>query len=339
MESRKTHYIALDIDETVVDGHIHNTIANYMQALEREIEQINKDIEEKSGFESMEIARATIAEMNQPITEQIAQLEKSQDPESKAAIILLKGELIDTSDEFIRQEVEEAQKLIPEYQAKLKEAEQKLNAINNDPKAQYELVKHLEPVGKKEDWQAMREEARAAGFELAGLSYGSFPGATNIWLREKIGFECEIVKHNREQQPIELDPDKMALISYLPTFLDQRKYGKNKHIEQFLKAKGANKDPDITMRLCLIDDSQNNVARASSTGFKTILVKPKQDRHIGQLREHIARIKKLTQPSALNQASDALPLAKNTSSLFSNEDHATKHTTPGEKVTPRPQNK
>lgn len=339
MQNRKAHYIALDIDETVVNGHIHNTISNYKQALEREIEQINKDIEEKSGFESMEIARATIEEMNQPIAEEIAQLDKSPDPDSKTEIMLLKEELVDTSDAFIRQEVEEAQKLLPEYKAKLEEAEQHLQAISNEAKAQYELIKHLEPVGKKEDWQAMREEARAAGFELAGLSYGSFPGATEIWLQEKLGFECEIVSHNRDQKPIELDPDKMTLISYLPVFFDQRKYGKNKHIEQFLKAKGADKDPDITMRLCLIDDSQNNVSRASSKGYKTILAKPKQDRHIQQVRDHITKIKQLTQPSILNQASDALPLATNTSSMFSKKDQTKKHTTPGEQVIPRPQNK
>ena len=129
-------------------------------------------------------------------------------------------------------------------------------AVASSPKLQWDLVKHMPPIGSAEQWLALFKQLREAGHQIAIASYGTY-GKTIIplYLREVIGVPQAWL-------------DQMPIQSWLPMDSNDNK---NKHISQIIKEL---QYKDYMQTIVLIDDSIDILHAARKMGCSVIEATP-----------------------------------------------------------------
>lgn len=264
---KKKIHIFIDFDETMLDGHSHNTIDIAFQNLRKQTMKLQKSENRLSAIFENNESRAEYIKNKQKEFEKKLNSENSileralsdnPDPyelrgkdEIKASIKALQQIISQIDEGDIESLLIEPQQKLEEVTAELAKQRAQQKNIKENIDAQWELVKHLEPLaGEDITWKDVLTECINEGHYLHIVTFNSY-GALLPKILEKT-FELDAA--TRKQ---------IDIVAFLPSEEDTVKFGKNKHILQgFSKIEGREMTEADAKSSVFVDDSTTNTKLA-----------------------------------------------------------------------------
>jgi molybdopterin converting factor small subunit len=260
---QKRRYIFIDFDQTMVDGHTHNTIAEADRALYANIRRFTKEL---AGYQ----ASLSAVGAKEVVLAELEQRKSAIKPYLTAEEFekqCLKFESVENIDQAVQARMEFAATMVARVEQRISQLKEDVESMDR----QWELVRHFNSLGAANDWKKVISEALANGDCVSIVSYSNYPNMISRFLQEKIGLDVDQLK-------------QIPVISYLPSQNEQDFYGKNSHIKKAMAEFGVKNDlEELKKEMIFLDDDLNNCDLAKVLCGHIINAVPGSTNHLDEL--------------------------------------------------------